>query len=302
MTELRFYNASAPNYAFANVSPVKILVNFLNREGNNATWYACSEAFYQASKVFKFNYVEKYSGNLRSSDDAWNLVERMLSGEITGSALQKQGTTITNKAFKRNDTVPVGENLSEKLMADLINMKLTQYPSLIKLLNDNDPESIFEDSPYDNFWGIGAHGNGRNALGILIYQEWKKLQGSFDRGETVKVRYGFSQKVCEGLEIPYNPELEFYLDGKFLNLSPDILVTDFGGNIQDMSNLPPDITTFVAQIDNSKLEKLGIIAHPPLIEHKVDYYLSDVAAVGDRDQDDHTKDAAELIGKLKIDS
>ena len=63
-----------------------------------------------------------------------------------------------------------GEKLS--CMEEIIRAKINQHEKVKSLLLETEDKRIIENSPTDNFWGIGANGSGENRLGKI----WMKLR------------------------------------------------------------------------------------------------------------------------------
>ncbi|MEW8438213.1 MAG: NADAR family protein [Candidatus Thiodiazotropha taylori] len=73
------------------------------------------------------------------------------------------------------------------VMTAAINAKFTQNPWLGELLRDTQPCELIEDSPNDNFWGIGSSEHGHNQLGEILMAVRDNLQGdSFIHNQVVR--------------------------------------------------------------------------------------------------------------------
>jgi len=57
-------------------------------------------------------------------------------------------------------------------MESILRAKMKQHEKLVRLLIETEDRVIYENSPTDNFWGIGSDGMGENTLGKL----WMKLR------------------------------------------------------------------------------------------------------------------------------
>lgn len=71
----------------------------------------------------------------------------------------------------KNKTIPMVENWDEKkldVMYNALTVKFNSYPDLKKLLLSTQNNLLIENSPYDNFWGIGRTGIGLNFLGTIL--------------------------------------------------------------------------------------------------------------------------------------
>jgi len=61
-------------------------------------------------------------------------------------------------------------------MEALLREKLKRHSYVAKKLLQTSGHSIYEDSPYDSYWGIGKDGSGENNLGKL----WSKLRAELE--------------------------------------------------------------------------------------------------------------------------
>lgn len=77
---------------------------------------------------------------------------------------------IAARARKYQD--PEWESKKLEVMEALLREKLKRHSYVAKKLLQTSGHSIYEDSPYDGYWGIGKDGSGKNNLGKL----WMKLR------------------------------------------------------------------------------------------------------------------------------
>lgn len=77
---------------------------------------------------------------------------------------------IAARARKLQD--PEWESKKLEVMEALLREKLKRHSYVAKKLLQTSGHSIYEDSPYDSYWGIGKDGSGENNLGKL----WMKLR------------------------------------------------------------------------------------------------------------------------------
>lgn len=76
-------------------------------------------------------------------------------------------------ADAHKDSVPASfHNDKVDVMEEILRAKLQQHEKVQKTLRETGSKNIFENSPTDEFWGVGPDGNGNNALGKL----WMKLR------------------------------------------------------------------------------------------------------------------------------
>lgn len=69
------------------------------------------------------------------------------------------------------DVDPNFDKLS--VMEEILRTKLAQHEKVREVLLETGNKQIYENSPTDEFWGVGESGNGQNHLGKL----WMKLRG-----------------------------------------------------------------------------------------------------------------------------
>lgn len=58
------------------------------------------------------------------------------------------------------------------IMEEILRAKASQHEKVREILEMSGRKALVENSPVDNFWGIGAHGTGENILGKL----WMKIR------------------------------------------------------------------------------------------------------------------------------
>lgn len=68
------------------------------------------------------------------------------------------------------------EEVKEDIMRKAIYAKFTQNDDIRMSLLMTKDAHLFEDSPYDSYWGVGSDGSGLNRLGILLMELRNKLR------------------------------------------------------------------------------------------------------------------------------
>jgi ribA/ribD-fused uncharacterized protein len=63
---------------------------------------------------------------------------------------------------------PDWEEVKDQIMYDLVQIKFDTHPELKELLLSTGSRPICEASPYDDYWGIGKKGTGKNMLGKIL--------------------------------------------------------------------------------------------------------------------------------------
>lgn len=71
---------------------------------------------------------------------------------------------------------PRWDEIKVSVMEELLRLKLRQNPYVKKKLLQTKDDLICEDSPKDDFWGIGPNRDGQNQLGKL----WMKLRDELE--------------------------------------------------------------------------------------------------------------------------
>ena len=67
---------------------------------------------------------------------------------------------------------PAWDDKKVSIMEEIVRAKYDQHADVRKVLGRTGTRHIFENSPTDDFWGIGPNGEGGNALGKL----WMKVR------------------------------------------------------------------------------------------------------------------------------
>lgn len=132
-----FYDKNKPYYQFTNfwVAPFTI---------RNMT-YQSVEHFYQASKFDGNNYIRQQICNSLTPSDARRLAK-------------------ANQQFIRNSFWAEQDDI----MYQAIYSKFALYVDLRNLLISTGNCTLFEDSPTDDYWGIGQNRTGQNKLGEIL--------------------------------------------------------------------------------------------------------------------------------------
>ncbi|HMA64480.1 MAG TPA: NADAR family protein, partial [Chitinispirillaceae bacterium] len=62
------------------------------------------------------------------------------------------------------------EEIKDKIMFIAVYHKFTQNEEIQLILLSTGQENIVEVSPYDDYWGTGSSGHGKNKLGIILME------------------------------------------------------------------------------------------------------------------------------------
>lgn len=217
--DIRFYENNAAFSIFSNVAPIPIQKIKINYEFENV---ASTECIYQASKNFMTSEAEQLlrngPANAQSSPQAKALNSQLTPGfhdVIAGS------------------NPPI--TLKEQVMDDVLMIKATQNPSILRTLLDTDNLQIVEDThgytssaqmnkpadQKDAFWGNAKNPNynpadpaqnynGNNALGKSWMRVREKLRNELATTGQIRVRQGLTGDTQTRLNLNHaDPADEF---------------------------------------------------------------------------------------------
>lgn len=138
--------------------------------------FKSSEHAYQ---YYKFSYpgadqnTLQYAEIIRNSNTPNDA--KLLGGQKLGKGYQaKMNDNI--RAYKTIAIMnPNWENIKLDVMRAVISYKFTTDPHCQQVLLATSGHMLYEDSPYDSFWGIGKDGKGQNWLGKILVEFRDKL-------------------------------------------------------------------------------------------------------------------------------
>ena len=166
-----FYEPKEPYYEFSNFYKTSIEYN--------GKIYPSSEHLYQAMKFMKDPNDKKsmeYADIIRQQSTANKAF--ILAGQKTGGGYKWR--LDLNPIIKKYQDVKIRDDWEQnkvKIMKDILMIKFSDN-KLKKLLLDTNNKNIIEDSPRDNFWGIGKKKDGKNMLGKLLMEVRENLKES----------------------------------------------------------------------------------------------------------------------------
>ena len=136
---IKFYGTNGKYKIFSNFYPAKFVLK-------GKTWPS-SEHYFQA---MKFSDYPEYQETIRKSKSAYDA--------------KKLGATRTFKIRKDwND-------IRDDVMRTALKAKFEQNCNLRSILLQTGEVKLVENSPYDNYWGIGKYACGKNMLGKLLME------------------------------------------------------------------------------------------------------------------------------------
>lgn len=71
------------------------------------------------------------------------------------------------------------EDRKRTVMKDLVRAKFTQNDELKKQLIETKGKTLVEEAPWDEYWGNGKAGNGKNELGLILMEVRQELIDRF---------------------------------------------------------------------------------------------------------------------------
>ena len=174
---IRFYEPKQPYYEFSNFYQAPF-------ELDGKIWKT-SEHYFQAAKFIGTPHNTAYSELIRlcnTPGKCFTLARQKKKGGYAGAYTidpkNKNDTRIhmmtlndiigeyEGLAFIRDDW----EDVKIDVMRKCLKAKFTQHAKLKNLLLSTGDAVIIEDSPRDDFWGIGKYGTGKNWLGKLLME------------------------------------------------------------------------------------------------------------------------------------
>lgn len=85
---------------------------------------------------------------------------------IRNAPTPAQAKHLANNVYGQHKD-PTWDKVKVERMKFLMTQKFEQHSEVQKTLQQSKPHTIEEASPYDNFWGTGTEGTGKNMIGKL---------------------------------------------------------------------------------------------------------------------------------------
>ncbi|WDE11749.1 NADAR family protein [Thalassomonas haliotis] len=150
-----------------------------------------------AKKIYFFSRNDKFfelsnfsSFDFRLNNKHWRTMEHYYQAmkfddvdyfnKIANAVSPKQA-----KDLGQTRRVPIKKNwedIKEEVMYKGLKSKF-ENPELIQLLLRTGKKELIENSPYDNYWGIGKNKKGKNRLGVLLMKLREELKKSQKAGQ-----------------------------------------------------------------------------------------------------------------------
>jgi ribA/ribD-fused uncharacterized protein len=103
------------------------------------------------------------------SETASGIAEEILAAPSPWAAMQIERQ---HKGKRRKDW----EEVKVGIMTELIRAKAAQNEDVREMLLKTGTKRIVENSPWDDFWGIGPNGDGQNQVGKILMQVRDELK------------------------------------------------------------------------------------------------------------------------------
>ncbi len=137
----------------------------------NGKEYRSSEHAYQSIKfVYEGASLDtlEYSEVIRNSETPND--SKLLGGQKCKGGYQTRMNELIKQYRNRAVVNPNWDRIKIAVMRDVITQKFIQDLHCQRVLVSTVGRSVYEDSPYDSFWGIGKQGTGENWLGRLLVE------------------------------------------------------------------------------------------------------------------------------------
>jgi predicted NAD-dependent protein-ADP-ribosyltransferase YbiA (DUF1768 family) len=175
---VNFYNKSDPFYEFSNFFPCKII--YLNKK------WSSSEQLFQAMKFYipESPLHMEYFDIISQADSPMKVfalgLQKKQSGYGSKWVINKNSyKSNLNEVIHKYKDVTIRKDWDANrldVMKTVLENKFQQNINLQNLLLSTGDMNIIEDSPRDNFWGIGKDGKGHNHLGKILVQLREQLK------------------------------------------------------------------------------------------------------------------------------
>lgn len=149
MNPIKFFGADKSKkwWRFSNFAELPIIIDGIK--------YPTSEHYFQAAKFASTD--PEYAEKIRLTK--------------TAKGTKTLGKSRDHPIDPKWDSPVEGELLFKDLvMKKAIRAKAEQHPEFLQDLLSTGTDSIVEASPWDNYWGSGRSGNGKNMLGKLLVE------------------------------------------------------------------------------------------------------------------------------------
>jgi len=159
-----------------------------------------SREFYCLDNFSAFKFV--YNGNIYDTiEHAYQSLKYNKTAPLVSKEIRNANSPYQAKKIADNNKDKIAKDWNERkveLMENLLRAKLEQHPYVQKKLLETKDYLICEDSPVDNFWGIGENKDGQNVMGQLwmkLRSELREKEKNKDLSKQIKI---YTDGACSG--------------------------------------------------------------------------------------------------------
>lgn len=125
---------------------------------------------------FGFEYENLYYPTVEHFYQSQKFVDKDYSELIRQAKTPKTASDLGKSRNKKINSV--WDDIKNDIMFDGVKKKFDNHKILKELLLSTEDKLIIENSPYDNYWGIGRSGDGLNQLGTTLMRVRLKLKNA----------------------------------------------------------------------------------------------------------------------------
>jgi ribA/ribD-fused uncharacterized protein len=155
-----------------------------------------------AFQFYKFYYPEASPETLAYAELIRNAATpndaRLLAGQKVKGGFQSRMNAPIKAYQDRAHINPAWDQIRVDLMRTVLYYKFTQNPHCQDILLGTDNRALYENSPYDAFWGVGKDQTGSNWLGRLLVELRDRLREESAPGELPQP-HPIGQMVWKGI-------------------------------------------------------------------------------------------------------
>ena len=158
-----------PQYDFAHQRKRKAMCGFFSPNGK---WPVLSN-FWSAAPLtidgLQWQSVEHYfqACKFHCESPKWKKVR---SAKKPASARQVARAAVQNSSADLRFSSEEWDAIKDRFMLKALRAKVESCPEFCETLEGSKNRYLFEDSPYDKYWGVGSRRTGENRLGRLLMQ------------------------------------------------------------------------------------------------------------------------------------
>jgi len=146
--------------------------NDVNKETDDAVYFFTPK-FYALDNFAAYT-VQIWGHVFPTSEHVYQWKKYVISRPDLAQAILEAGSPSAVKKISdanKEGVDPEFRNKKVQIMEEILRAKANQHETVVRVLKETGSKRIIENSPMDDFWGIGS-GNGQNMLGVL----WMKIR------------------------------------------------------------------------------------------------------------------------------